>query len=146
MTIMTRELSSIIELKSIRERKSILSERESELSRPILTDLSLISRLRSWFDELADGLPRRDKSTLTKEFIFIVLFLYSPGTLAGGKMRGGVRKALGDALGIIGKSSISDKLDIITFNYRTYKFFRRDLDVIYPAILEKLRQQGHCRE
>lgn len=143
---MTKEFSSIIELKAIREEKSRLSERESELAQPMLTNLDMIPIVFGWFKDLAMGLPKRNKSILTKEFIFIILFLYSPGTLAGGKMKGGVRKVLGEVLGIVGKSSISDKIGIITFYYRTYKYFRQDLNIIYPAIVEKLRQQGYCRE
>lgn len=46
---MTKEFSSIVELKSIREQKSRLSEREQELSSPILTDFSLIPEIYEWF-------------------------------------------------------------------------------------------------
>lgn len=143
---MTKEFSSIIELRAIREEKSRLSERENELARPMLTDLDMIPIVFGWFKDLTKGLPKRNKSILIKEFIFIILFLYSPGTLAGGKMKGGVREVLGEVLGIVGKSSISDKIGIITFYWRTYKYFRQDLNAIYPAIVEKLRQQGYCRE
>ena len=46
---MVKDFSSIIELKSIREQKSRLSEREKELGNPILTDLSLLNQLYEWF-------------------------------------------------------------------------------------------------
>ena len=49
---MTKEFSSIMELKVIREQKSRLSEREQELSSPILTDLSLIPDIYSWFNDI----------------------------------------------------------------------------------------------
>ena len=39
---MTKEFSSIMELKAIREQKSRLSEREQALSSPVLCDTSLI--------------------------------------------------------------------------------------------------------
>lgn len=48
---MTKEFSSIVELKSIREQKSRLSEREQELSSPILTDFTLIPEIYDWFRE-----------------------------------------------------------------------------------------------
>ena len=38
---MVKEFSAISELKSIREQKSRLSEREQELVKPILSDLNL---------------------------------------------------------------------------------------------------------
>ena len=53
---MTKEFSSIVELKSIREQKSRLSEREQELASPILTDLSLIPEIYDWFKELLAGM------------------------------------------------------------------------------------------
>lgn len=53
---MTKEFSSIVELKSIREQKSRLSEREQELSSPILTDFSLIPVIYDWFKELLAGM------------------------------------------------------------------------------------------
>ena len=79
---MTKEFSSIVELKSIREQKSRLSERENELSSPILTDFSLIPELYSWFKELLAGMacpPNPESVTQRKKFLFIVLFLFAPG-------------------------------------------------------------------
>ena len=49
---MTKEFSSIMELKAIREQKSRLSEREQELSSPVLCDTSLIPQIYSWFKEI----------------------------------------------------------------------------------------------
>ena len=59
---MAKEFSSISELKSIREQKSRLSERENELSTPVLTDLSLIQEIYVWFN------PNR---SLERELSFI---------------------------------------------------------------------------
>ena len=44
--------SEIAEIKSIREQKSKLSEREKELTEPILTDLDMIGMLYRWFQEI----------------------------------------------------------------------------------------------
>jgi hypothetical protein len=52
---MTKEFSSIVELKSIREQKSRLSEREQGLSSPILTDFTLIPKIYEWFREILSG-------------------------------------------------------------------------------------------
>ena len=45
--------SNIFELKSIREQKYRLSERESEIAKPVLTDLGMIDTLYEWFKEIA---------------------------------------------------------------------------------------------
>ena len=133
--------SKIAEIKSIREDISRLSERETELTKPILTDLSFIETLYEWFKEIASSGPKRDRSVQQKEFIFIILFMYSPGTLAGGKMKSGLRDKLGDILGIKGKSAISDKLDTLVFSYKMYKYFRQDLNRVYTDLLNRINNE-----
>ena len=85
--------SEIAEIKSIREQKSKLSAREKELTEPILTDLDMIGALYRWFQEIISQKEtfRVGSVTQRKKFIFIILFLYSPSTLAGGKMKNGLR-------------------------------------------------------
>ena len=91
--------SEIAEIKSIREQKSKLSEREKELTEPILTDLDMIGTLYRWFQEIISQKEtfRLGNVTQRKKFIFIILFLYSPSTLAGGKMMNGLRNKLADS-------------------------------------------------
>ena len=91
--------SEIAEIKSIREQKSKLSEREKELTEPILTDLDMIGTLYRWFQEIISQKEtfRLGNVTQRKKFIFIILFLYSPSTLAGGKMMNGLRNKLAEA-------------------------------------------------
>ena len=137
---MNKEFSIIYEIISIRKDIASLSLRESELTRPTLSDLNLIPTIYDWFLEAAKTIPKRNKSILNKEFIFIVIFLYSPGTLAGGKMKNGLRSKIGDTLGIIGRSSISDKLDTLVFHYRMYKYFRNDLNHIYSSIMKRINE------
>ena len=91
---MTKEFSSIVELKSIREQKSRLSEREQELSSPILTDFSLIPEIYDWFKDLLAGMdcpPNPESVTQRKKFLFIVLFLFAPSVLAGCRTASGQR-------------------------------------------------------
>ena len=89
---MVKEFSAISELKSIREQKSRLSEREQELIKPILSDLNIIPVIYKWYCEVVGncGLPeRRAGASFRQKFIFIILFLYSPSTLAGGRLQRG---------------------------------------------------------
>ena len=68
--------SEIAEIKSIREQKSKLSEREKELTEPILTDLDMIGMLYRWFQEIISQkeIFRSGNVTQRKKFIFIILF------------------------------------------------------------------------
>lgn len=133
--------SEIAEIKSIREQKSRLSEREKELTKPVLTDLSMIPTLYKWFAEIISNRNcsgRREGVTQRKKFIFIVLALYSPSALAGGKMAFGLRECLARVLEVKAVSAISDNVANVEFIYQHYKDFRKDVDWIYTEMVERL--------
>ena len=67
--------SEISELKSIRKQKSILSERESELSAPIMSDLDYIPSIYKWFCEIQDlGIVREIRIAFISERSLYLLF------------------------------------------------------------------------
>lgn len=142
---MVKEFSSIVELKSIREQKFRLSERENELAQPLLTDLDMIPRIYEWFKDILsarDCPPRLESVTQRKKFLFIILFLYSPSTLAGGRLQNGVRAALRDVFPEIAPCVISNNIADITFIYQQYKDFRKDVEEIYEGIRWRLEGIG----
>ena len=141
---MQKEFSAGVERKSIREQKPRLSEREQELSEPLLHDYSLIEEIYSWFKEMLSGLllpPCVDSPTQRKKFIFIILFLYSPSALAGGKMKVGLRDKIAEVTGCTG-SLISHNCEDVTFFYQQYKSHRQDIDYIYTEIVNRLKVKG----
>lgn len=141
---MVKEFSSIVELKSIREQKSRLSERENELAQPMLTDLSMIPRIYEWFKDILsarDCPPRLESVTQRKKFLFIILFLYSPSTLAGGRLQNGVRAALREVFPEVAPCVISNNISDITFIYQQYKDFRKDVEEIYEGIWRRLEAE-----
>ena len=133
--------SKIAEIKSIREQKSRLSEREKELTEPTLTDLEMIGTLYNWFQDIISQKEKFRVGNVTqrKKFIFIILFLYSPSTLAGGKMKNGLRDKLAEVLGVNAQTTISNNRNNLVFSYQLYKYFRQDADWIYGEIMEKLK-------
>nr|DAV64333.1 MAG TPA: hypothetical protein [Caudoviricetes sp.] len=142
---MTKEFSSIVELKSIREQKSRLSEREQELSLPILTDLSLIPEIYDWFKEALSGMdyPSNPESvTQRKKFLFIVLFLFAPSVLAGGRLPNGIRAEISDVFPDVSPCVISNNIADVSFIYQQYKDFRQDIEYLYNQILERLKVKG----
>lgn len=131
--------SKIVEIRSIRDQKARLSERERELTKPILTDLDMIPTLYGWFKDIVSpqeifcaNVPQR------KKFIFIILILYSPSALADGKMKRGLRNKLAEVFGLNGKSAISDNLNGLYLSYQLYKYFRQDIHRIYIEIMNRL--------
>ena len=135
--------SEIAEIKSIREQKSKLSEREKELTEPTLTDLNMIETLYGWFQEIISQkeIFRSGNVTQRKKFIFIILFLYSPSTLAGGKMKNGLRDKLAEVLGVNAQTTISNNCNNLVFSYQLYKYFRQDVDWIYGEMMERIKPE-----
>lgn len=134
--------SEIAEIKSIREQKSRLSEREKELTEPMLTDLNMIGQLYEWFKEIlvSRNCPGRvDSVTQRKKFIFIVLYLYSPSTLAGGKIAVGLRDYLAITLGLKAPTGISNLCTNIMFLYDNYKNYRKDIEWIFTEITKRIK-------
>lgn len=140
--MVTKEFSSIAELKAIREQKSRLTERERELSAPVLTDLSLIPEVYGWFREIQterDCPPNPESVTQRKKFLFIVLFLFSPSVLAGGRLPNGIRTELAKVFPGLHPSVISNNISDVAFLYQNYKDFRQDIDSLYTEIVKHLR-------
>ena len=135
--------SEIAEIKSIREQKSKLSEREKELTEPILTDLDMIGMLYRWFQEIISQkeIFRSGNVTQRKKFIFIILFLYSPSTLAGGKMKNGLRDKLAEVLGVTAQTTRSTNRKNLVFSDPLYKYFRQDVDWIYGEMMERIKPE-----
>ena len=135
--------SKIAEIKSIREQKSKLSEREKELAEPILTDLDMIGMLYRWFQEIISQkeIFRSGNVTQRKKFIFIILLLYSPSTLAGGRMKNGLRDKLAEVLGVNAQTTISNNRNNLAFSYQLYKYFRQDVDWIYGEMMERIKPE-----
>lgn len=142
---MTKVFSSIMELKAIREQKSRLSEREQELSSPILDDYSLIPEIYAWFKEiLAERTcPSNPKSvTQRKKFLFIVLFLFAPSVLAGGRLPNGIRAEISHVFPGVSPCVISNNIADVSFIYQQYRNFRQDIEYLYSEILERLKNEG----
>lgn len=142
---MVKEFSVVSELKAIREQKSRLSERENELSAPVLSDLELIPVIYEWFKEVLSEMafpPQVECITQRKKFLFIVLFLFSPSVLAGGRMPNGVRKSLEEVFPNVKPCTISNNLADVVFLYQQYKDFRQDIEYIYTEIQNRLKFKG----
>ena len=133
--------SEIAEIKFIREQKSRLSAREKELTEPTFTDLDMIRTLYDLFKESLSGrdCPGRAESvTQRKKFIFIVLFLYSPSTMAGGRISNKIREVLSEVIGCT-PFYISHNVENVIFFYQQYKDFRQDVDWVFTEMMEKLK-------
>lgn len=132
--------SEIQEIRSVREQRRKLSEREAELTAPTLTDLDQIGRLYGWFQEIMAGRERPgrvDDVSRRKKFIFLILFLYSPGTLAGGKMAKGVRDRVAGVFDI-SPVVISNNFNNAIFMYQRHRPFREDMEWLFAQVMRRI--------
>ena len=142
---MELKFDKIIRLKKIRIEKSELSEEENALATPILTDRSIIGEIYKVFVEALNEMncpPDVDSVTQRKKFIFIILYLFSPSTLAGGKTACGLREEMSKILGVHSKSTISDNCADVVFLYQNYADFSRDIEYLYTEIVSRLKVKG----
>ena len=124
---MLQEFLEIEELKSIHEEKLRLMEREMALSTPLLTELEYIPMLYKWYCELSGcceeaGVQNTDQKG---QFLFVILFFYSPIALVGGRIVSGVRDKLAQLFGFTSPSAVSNLCKLIKSFYTTYKGYRK---------------------
>jgi len=138
-------IQKIEEIQAIRIQKSELEKKETILSVPLLSDFTLIDSLYDWFKEgLAERNcpPRSDCVTQRKKFLFIILYLYSPATLAGGKMLKGLRDKLARVLDIHSRTTISDNCADVVFLYNRYRYFKNEVNDLFCFLTNKLGEKG----
>jgi hypothetical protein len=70
-----------------------------------------------------------------KEFIFVVIYLYSPNKFFGGKMPQGLRRAITKATKVTCASVISATCTELMVLYTTYADFRQNVDELMNKIL-----------
>jgi len=140
---MEKYFAIISELKLIRHQQKLLAKREKEVAAPRLTNLDLIPEIYRYFCQLCphEG-ERRQSVRQRKLFIFVILMLYSPAAMVGGKMPHGLRERLGDALNITARSTISNNHSDLSFLYQTYNDFREEADNLYFEVEKHLISTG----
>lgn len=146
---MELNFDKIIRLKKIRIEKSELSEEENTLTTPILTDKALIPEIYNIFVDLLSERscpPNVDSVTQRKKFIFIILYLFSPNTLAGGKTVHGIRGEIARVYGIQSECTISDNCADVVFLYQNYADFSKDIEYLYIEIINRLKLKGLINE
>lgn len=138
-------LDKISALRSTCEQGAKLSELKTELSTPLLTDTQYIPVIYDWFCELS--VPHRiDREELTNpqkaEFLFIILAIYSPITLAGGKLMNGLRDKLAALLGYKSPSAVSNFIAADLYFHYTHTGHKESIDRIYEEIWKRLEERG----
>jgi hypothetical protein len=109
-------------IKDAFEKLNEIQLRFGVLTKPYFTDFGLLRNLLYVF-----RMSSKAKEQLTawqrKQFLFVVLWYYSPKTIFGGTMRHGLRNAISRTLRCSSTSLSHDCRDLY-FYYRTYASFK----------------------
>ncbi len=135
------EHSKIKRILVFSEKKQALQREQKELFTPDMTDMCLIGRLYDIFKDVLserDCPPNPQSVIQRKKFLFIILYLYSPETLAGGVMKRGLRKVLGDVLGLSSLTIISDNISDLVFLSQRYSDWHADVMAIYSEMMARI--------
>lgn len=133
----------ITKLCSIKEEKRRLESEERRLSTPIIQDVKRVGAVYKYCVEAHKELfpdLSCDKPFVRRRFLFVILFLFSPKTLAGGKMGHGLRAEIAKVMGIE-SSNISHYHSNILFFYNVYSDFRDDVNNLFRVVFEKLKNK-----
>ena len=137
MKVKSIDFAKIVEIRRVREEIEELSEYESQLSSPMGIDGDSIDRLYEIFCSIV---ARRNQDIgqvmLRKQFIFIALYIYAPGVLAGDNLPRGLRGRLSSVLKIESRSTISNNCADLIFLYQNYKSFQDNVSEIFIEIME----------
>lgn len=133
----------ITRLSEIKEHRAVLDMEEKSLSTPSVTNTDLLPTILEYCREAFTELHPQGGVRSSEErrvYIFILLFLYSPRTLSGGKMSKGLRVKIASALGVE-SSNLSHYHADIWFRYQIYDDFRNDVNKVFEKVFEKLRKK-----
>lgn len=130
-----KELRFIMErIKWIKEMKTLVLKEENAISVPLLSDLSLVGKIHSLFKEHCAG---KKVMLHRKQFIFVMLYFFSPSALGGSKMRRGLREEIAKRLGCT-CSNVSHDYKNVGFYYVTYRKFRTSVNDFIVKAKEEL--------
>lgn len=138
---LTIDSTKIQKIRHAKSRRDEVLREIDDLSRPFLTDLDFLPSLYDIFKtELHDINPFADPTAIfeRKEFLLIAIYLYSPRSLGGIKMKEGLRRRLAEIFGLVSQTTISDSVNSLMVYYRNYRDFRSNVDEILRRIDRRL--------
>ena len=134
-------MNRVDRLRDIHREMDRLRDEERKLSVPIVMNMGMIGNLYDVFSlsmKRIDPSSKPDDTNSRKKFLYAILYLFSPATLAGGVMRHKLRKYVS---GVIGCTPTGVSRDYKTglFFYATYARFREEVDEVIRDMLAILR-------
>lgn len=122
---MEKVIDTIRSIKTARMELQKAIRNDKLATSPQLTDLSFVEKIYNAFlEDKGKHITVNDR----KVFIFVVIYLYAPQKLFGGKMPHGMRRAIANVAGITCASFISSACAELLILYTTYDDFQQEVD------------------
>lgn len=132
----------ITNLESIQRRMATLEEEKRMLTEPIVYDDSRLEEVYAIYENELTKHPNIKPNSIESRriFTFIAVRLYCPAVFAKGNLKYGFRTRLANVLNCE-NSLISHDLKDLTFVYKKYKAFRKQVDLIYDSMVEQVTEK-----
>ncbi|WP_294470918.1 hypothetical protein [uncultured Bacteroides sp.] len=140
---MENYFQKVYDLEVICKQEAELKEMKKKLEVPLLTDKEYIPMIIKWICELSAENLKSDSfiSDIKKVSIFIILYLYSPISLASRKMESGFRSLFAKELAYKSPSGVTNHLtNDLLFQHKQHPI-GREIDRIYPEIIKRLKEK-----
>lgn len=121
----------LAQLKDVRRTLKELEEEERQLTKPLLTDFGMLPYLFRWFKE--NGCDT-DTPLGRREFLFLILCLYSVGSILGDRLPVGLRPELCKLFPSLSPCSISNNIVGLYIEYSVYADFRNEVNRLYALL------------
>lgn len=128
--------NNILELRKIKECRDALKEREIELVEPTLGDTSLLQVIHTIIKQEYSKNKRLHRYDEKEYFIAIVIFLYSPKSYMGDKIRVGIRDGIAKVLDT-SPARVSNIFRIVRDWVIIYTEFRRGVEYLYSKVVNE---------
>ena len=136
-------MNKVEALKKVKADKELLVAEERRLSIPAVMNIDMIRNLYDVFVmSLRRQNPKADPKDTTnrKKFLYAILYVCSPATLAGDVMRHKLRECVSSIIGCT-PTGVSRDYKTALFFYDTYKEFHESVDLIIKDMLIVLNEK-----
>ena len=130
--------NNILELRKIKECRDALEERETELAEHTLSDTSLLQSIHDIIRKEYSKNKHLHRYDEKEYFVAIIIFLYSPKSYMGDKIRVGIRDGIAKVLDT-SPARVSNIFRIVREWVIIYTEFRRGVEYLYSKVLDKLQ-------
>lgn len=131
------DFSNIDRIRELRDQIFMSNREIGRIAAPIANGTDSLETLYGIYKSVIDE-KKEANAYERKKFLMAVMYLFSPVTLAGGKMRSGLRQKLAAIMGVKNHTTLSANLQDVMMLYRTYRDFRRDVNLIIKTFFEKI--------